>query len=280
MLILGGACLLVLLLPSPAPRAAGTGDFLQVTVTLRVLLLAGGLLVTWRVLLVSVGIYTPGRLRSVSDYCLRCLIGLNCCVLVEALLHVLLRMPGEVWRRTGAFWAVSLLLMAFGRVVLLLWSAWVTPRLRKARTLVIVGSGPRARDALRELEENAEWSYRLIGFVDSEPQAGFVSTAQILGGIDELEQVLIARRVEEVIIALPMKSQYEAVGYAIAVCQMLQIPSQYVTDHFPSAVSQRREGRSPLHGRPRKARGSRGSQGWWKRFGTELVDRVLGRSGV
>ena len=167
------------------------------------------------------------------------LIGLNACTLIVAAIGLLLRTPVDVWWLMGAFWATSLAGMAGVRAILLSYGGYLQPKLRPSRNLVIVGSGARAREVYLEFKAHSEWEYRLIGFVDSEPQNDFVPAELVLGGIDDLETILMHTVVDEVVIALPIKSQYEAVEYAIGICQSLGIQAQYFTDFFSTSITKR-----------------------------------------
>ncbi len=230
LILLSAAWLGILLVARSSRSDRSFGPLLHLTGSFRPILVAILCVFTWRIILVSVGMYSPRRTRSLADYLLRCIIGLNSCTAVVALIEAVLHGSGHLWRIGELFWVLCLLGMIFVRVVLLLGSRKVGPRARSPRNLVVVGSGQRASLVMAELEAHAEWDYRLLGFVDSEPQGGFVPASMILGGIDDLERILTNLTVDECVIALPMKSQYEAVGYSIAVCQMLGIQSQYFSD--------------------------------------------------
>ena len=161
----------------------------------------------------------------------RCLIGLNSCTGVVGLVEVVLGQREVVWHVVGLFWLMSLVLMVLARTLLLGLDHALRPLMRRKRSLIIVGSGERAQKVLEELKVHQEWDYELVGFVDSEPQGGFVPANMMLGGMDRLEQILMHTVVDEVVIALPMKSQYEVVGHSIARrARCLAYSAQYFTD--------------------------------------------------
>jgi exopolysaccharide biosynthesis polyprenyl glycosylphosphotransferase len=197
----------------------------------------------------SVGVYSPMRTRSLTNYLFRCVIALNSCTAVVGLIEVILRPGRDAWHTVEVFWVVALVVTVALRALLLVFDWLLRPMFRRGRNLIIVGSGERARQVFEEFKLHTEWDYRLVGFVDSEPQGGFVPAELILGGIDELEQILMHTVVDEVVIALPIKSQYEAVDSAITICQMLGIQSQYFTDYFGTSVTKRRSYASQDGGR-------------------------------
>jgi hypothetical protein len=59
---------------------------------------------------------------------------------------------------------------------------------------------------MTELRAHPKWRYQLIGFVDNDPMC---QGEDLLGEVDDLDKILMGRVVDEVIIALPMKSKYE-----------------------------------------------------------------------
>ncbi len=240
LVILSTAFLYIVVLPYFHTHNGSFGEFLGLRVSLRNMLIGGLCISTWRTILMSVGVYSPLRTRSVPDYLFRCVIALNSCTAVVGLVEVVLRKRQNVWHLVEIFWLVAFLLMGSVRSLLVLFDHFLRPALRRKRNLIIVGSGTRARQVFDELSVHQEWSYSLVGFVDSEPQGGFVPASMVLGGVNDLEQILMHNVVDEVVVALPMKSQYEVVGHAIAVCQMLGIQCQYFTDYFGTALTKRR----------------------------------------
>jgi len=242
MVILSGAFLGIVILPifALAHDRSSLGGLLQLRVSLRNILIAVMCVCTWRMIFMSVGVYTPARTRSLTDYIFRCIIALNSCAAVVGLIEVVLKTGVDVWRVVEVYWVNCLVLMTAVRLLFVVFDRMLRPALRRSRNLIIVGTGERARQVFQEFKAHTEWDYRLVGFIDSEPQGGFVPSELVLGGIDSLEHILMHTVVDEVVVALPIKSQYEAVDYAIGVCQMLGIQSQYFTDYFGTSVTKRR----------------------------------------
>jgi exopolysaccharide biosynthesis polyprenyl glycosylphosphotransferase len=112
-----------------------------------------------------------------------------------------------------------------------------------AKRVIIVGSGPRAVRAARELEAEHE----LLGFVDSNPHPmeGSVERRKI-GTLEDLEAILMKEVVDEVVIALPVRSQYSQIQRAIHVCEACGTESKYLADIFDSSLARPRfEGEGP-----------------------------------
>ncbi len=249
LVILGSTFFTLILLPYFSQQTLTFEEFLQLRISLWNILAAVFCMSAWRVILWSVGLYTPRRTRSWSDYLLRLVGALLVCTVEVAAIVFLSGKTNEFWRTIGLFVGISLGLMLLSRAILLGFYWYVRPRLRNKRVVLIVGTGPRAWQAYKELLEHPVVEYEVLGFIDADPQHGHVPESMILGGTDNLEQLLMNRVVDEVVIALPVKSQYEVIGRAVAVCQQLGIQSQYTTDQFGTPLTKRRYTAGPQRGR-------------------------------
>ena len=129
--MLGGA-VGVMILPSFAGNHASFAQFLELQVSLRNVFIAVMCLSTWRVILVSIGLYS-NRARSVADYLFRWLIGVNSCAGVIGLIEVVLRPNRDVWHMIEVFWLVSVAATGLLRVALVMFDWRLLPILRRDR---------------------------------------------------------------------------------------------------------------------------------------------------
>ena len=73
----------------------------------------------------------------------------------------------------------------------------------------------------------------IIGFVDSNPHPALTNSGALHLGVEEdLERILMARVVDDVVIGLPIKSRYEAIHRSIAACERVGVPARYPADLF------------------------------------------------
>lgn len=103
---------------------------------------------------------------------------------------------------------------------------------RSPRRVVIVGTGPRAQRLFRQVRESAH-GYRVVGFVDDQccaPDANI--RARMLGGVDDLDRILMLHVVEEVLVALPVKSHYSVIQRALRSSEQVGVPASYTADLF------------------------------------------------
>ena len=129
------------------------------------------------------------------------------------------------------------LALAFTRTVHVAILLWIAPRLRIERRVLVVGTGPRAMRVAAAIHAHPRWRYHLMGFVDDEP---LIEDERVLGGVADLESLLAKQAIDEVIIALPVKSKYDDIQGAIAACERVGVQSGYSMDFFSTRVAKRR----------------------------------------
>jgi exopolysaccharide biosynthesis polyprenyl glycosylphosphotransferase len=104
---------------------------------------------------------------------------------------------------------------------------------RGSRRVLVIGTGPRAAACARTLQHEYWCHYRIIGFLDSNPQNATIDIAErMLGPFEALEDVLEHEVVDEVHIALPYKSCYAVAQRVIETCARLGVPVVYPVDPF------------------------------------------------
>ena len=125
-------------------------------------------------------------------------------------------------------------------VRLLLWPSvrkWRRSKTRQSRT-IIVGSGPFALRCYVSLSAAKPSQHRILGFVDS-PGAHALAPLvkdRLLGDLTQLDTILMQTAVDEVVIALPIRSCYDAAQNAIHVCENGGVPVGYYVQPFHHAA--------------------------------------------
>ena len=122
LIILSAVFLGIAIFPTLNRDRGSVWTFLRAGLSFRSALIAVVCLCTWRMILMSVGVYTPARSRSLADYIFRCLIGLNCCTVVIGFIELVLRTGVDVWRFMAVYWLACFVAMAMVRTVLLILS--------------------------------------------------------------------------------------------------------------------------------------------------------------
>lgn len=103
------------------------------------------------------------------------------------------------------------------------------------RKALIIGTGARALNFYEKLSTRPN-PYEVIGFID-ERWSGWGQFEQtglpFLGGMDELEHILGETVIDEVLVALPMKSFYEKIESLVKSCEEQGITVRCLNDLFP-----------------------------------------------
>lgn len=230
----------VVMLPYFSQDALRLNDLLAMRISVRDLLVVTGCYWGWYGVLYGFGVYTMSRIASIRDLGLKLCLALSTCTVMVALIAFTNGGSPHLARNLLFLWLACGAAMVGLRVVLVSFHRYVRPHMRKRKNLIIVGTGPQAQMAYRELELHPEWRYNFLGFVDSDPQMNDMTQGLILGGMEQFETILMQRVVDEVVIALPMKSQYDMVARAIDICELGGVQSQYQSDYFGSNLTKKR----------------------------------------
>jgi lipopolysaccharide/colanic/teichoic acid biosynthesis glycosyltransferase len=121
--------------------------------------------------------------------------------------------------------------------------AAVPPRNAPPRVM-IVGTGERAARLARVLSLSGK---TIVGAIDNTPQpalARCVPAVPWLGGLDRLVQEAIDRHVEELFVAMPLRSGFDAWARAGAVARELGIPATFEFDLIDGGRTRLAPGRS------------------------------------
>ena len=109
---------------------------------------------------------------------------------------------------------------------------------RNLRNLVIVGAGPRGARVGNDIRQRPDLGYLLLGFVDDiAAPSTHRSGEKLLGTLDEIEELLTSLQIDEVLIALPLKSHYSKIEQIIDVCEDLGITIRMPADFFHLEVA-------------------------------------------
>lgn len=219
-------------------QVMGLGEFLKMRISVKNVLLIAVLSYCWIALFRSFGLYDPRRIMSWEEETLRVI---GACLLGAL---VALIFPATSVSRAFRFDTTALFFVGVTANTLIVRRIghMLTERAATGgvRNLVIVGSGPRARRAYREMCLGDKPQYVCLGFVDSEPVPMNGTPIRMLGGIAELESLLVQEPIDEVLIALPIKSQYSGVQRALRICERMGVQATYLADVFEHGLAKPR----------------------------------------
>lgn len=234
--------LLATYLALPHRSALSLEEFLSMRVRVGNFLLFAALLCMWHISYASCGLYNSRRmldcLADVRDLVKACCVGTLLIALSGFAFHI--RMFSG--RFIIVFWVVVCTASIASRLFLRFFLHAARRQGRNLRNMVIVGTGPRASQFATMIEARPELGYRILGFVD-QPWAGlldFVKSGYSVSGFDELEHLLRSNVVDEVVIALPIRSLHVQASRVAALCELQGIKIRIFSDLFDFSLASAR----------------------------------------
>lgn len=233
--VMGIVLLLLIVTASNTDRMPrGVEEFLAVRLSLKNLLLLTAFGVAWPTVLWACGLYDRERLRDGRGEWPR--------LLVASAIACLVAMIFPLTSQSGAAQPIHALLFA---VMIAPSAAVVRSGVRAARQVarrgtprrtLIVGSGPIASWVYQGFDADPAVRRDVLGFVDTDPHPALAATGlPHLGSVERLEHLLMHEIVDEVLIALPVKSRYEQIQQAIVACGRVGVPATYPAPVFEPA---------------------------------------------
>jgi exopolysaccharide biosynthesis polyprenyl glycosylphosphotransferase len=137
----------------------------------------------------------------------------------------------------GIFWLSSSIFTITFRTFLRIALKKVRLYGRNLRFVLIIGTNKRAYDFARMIEEKKELGYRLRGYVDKNiyfPKEGL----RLLGTLEDFPTIIKDHVIDEVVIALPVKSHYEEIQKIVQKAEEQGIIIRYLSQLFDTKIAQ------------------------------------------
>jgi FlaA1/EpsC-like NDP-sugar epimerase len=121
---------------------------------------------------------------------------------------------------------------------------------RNVRYVLIAGTNRRATRIADMLLSDPVSGHRILGFVDDgwhDPNASETYRSMLVGGLDQLPELLRTLVLDEVIIALPLASTYSRVRSIVSDCAQQGVPTRCEVSLFNPATISAPQRTFPLH---------------------------------
>jgi exopolysaccharide biosynthesis polyprenyl glycosylphosphotransferase len=197
----------------------------------------------WHLVFTGFGLYSSKRLsgrRAVAlDVFKAATVGTLFFLLAAVVFHII------AMTRTFllVFWATTALSTSLARLVLRSLLERIRLHRRNLRNMLIVGTNARVVEFVRCIAARPELGYQILGFVD-QPWAGCEEFRQsgysVVCDIDHLAEYLRSSVVDEVVMALPLKSLHAHSAHVARVCEEQGIITRVLSDLFDLKVARSR----------------------------------------
>jgi exopolysaccharide biosynthesis polyprenyl glycosylphosphotransferase len=203
-------------------RVISITDFFSMRVSVGNFVIFIGLLVLWHNLFSAVGLYESHRFSSLlaeaGDVVKATVLG----TMVLAVAALLFRIRMASVSVLLVFFVISTAVLVSSRVILKFVLTRTRLHGRNLRNVLIVGTNHRAMEFAHKLETRLDLGYRVIGFADR-PWGGIEQFRQsghcLACELDNLPEFLRANVVDEVAIALPIRSFHDDASRVAALCE-------------------------------------------------------------
>jgi exopolysaccharide biosynthesis polyprenyl glycosylphosphotransferase len=106
------------------------------------------------------------------------------------------------------------------------------------RRLLIVGTGKRAVEFIRRIDDHPEWGFEILGAIDDEPSRGIrqVGRLKVIGSLEDIPRIFHAQAVDEVIFVVP-RSRLNSLHGAIEDCETEGVVITVAVDLFDTKLA-------------------------------------------
>jgi exopolysaccharide biosynthesis polyprenyl glycosylphosphotransferase len=196
--------------------------FFSMRIKLSNFLLFLGLFYFWHLIFSAYGLYGSRRLGERKEEVAVVLKAISAGALVLGFVAAFFQVRMITPAFIAVFWIVAAFTIIFSRLALREFLRRARIHGRNLRHLLIIGTNSRAAEFARAIEGRPELGYHLVGFADEEwiGNRGFEQNGKsIVSDLEHFSDFLRERVIDEVAIALPMKSYYSQAARIVAQCQ-------------------------------------------------------------
>lgn len=134
---------------------------------------------------------------------------------------------------------ITIVLLSCARVVIRLLKNWLHKRGIGTENVLVIGVGEIGRHVIRTIMARPSLGYRLVGFVDDNPERGTRDLGRVpaLGSTDKVGEIVNTHHVDLVIITLPWSAQRQ-IYQIVEECERKSVAVRVVPDLFQLNMSQ------------------------------------------
>jgi exopolysaccharide biosynthesis polyprenyl glycosylphosphotransferase len=209
--------------------------FLDLRIKVQNFLMLLGMFFIWNRIFASFGLYNSKRLSRKWDEILDIIkatsLGTLMISITGILFHISIITPISI----VIFWSSICTFSILSRLLSKLALERFRLKGHNVRFMLIVGTNPRAISFAHRIEKNIQLGYQIIGFADDHwtgleelENSGYL----VVTSLDDLPGFLRDNVVDEMVIALPIKSSYDQITKIIRLCEKHGIITRFLCDLF------------------------------------------------
>jgi exopolysaccharide biosynthesis polyprenyl glycosylphosphotransferase len=111
------------------------------------------------------------------------------------------------------------------------------------KNVLIIGTGVLARDFIREVKDNPEWGFRILGLLDWDDKlkGKYVEGLKVTGCLEDLPTILKNDHVDYAVFAV-CRRFLNRIERSLLACEEMGVPACLLADFFPLRFSKKRAG--------------------------------------
>jgi len=224
---------------SPTESPTFVIDYLSERIKVGNAILGFLLLTSWHAALKTQNLYVSHRLQSLRGELMEIVRAIVICSAALLIAAQLGKWPTINFATVAGFGLIGLLFVTIVRLGLRLNLRRLRAHGHNVKSLLLIGGGPRGRRFAAQVQRRQDLGYRLLGYVDSDFAFANqqMNGAQWLGRLEDLPRVIATEVIDEVAIALPIKSQYTQIESAVALLEEQGITTHLLSDLFPQKLA-------------------------------------------
>lgn len=224
---------------SPAENVGFLFSYLSERVKVTNALLGFLLILFWHAAFAAQKLYVSHRLRPIGEEIKEVARAVGLTALMLLLAAEFGKWPTINLPTVALFAGLSFGLISVMRLGLRLNLRRLRARGHNVKSLLVVGGGARARRLASFISARPDLGYSVMGFVDNDPAFADAALAgsEWLGRVDDLHRIVATEVIDEVAIALPIKSHYSQIESAVALLEEQGITTHVLSDLFPQKLA-------------------------------------------
>jgi len=218
-------------------------EFLEMRVKIGNFVIFSALIYLWHVIFRSYGIYASRRLAGKWDESVDIFKAASVGTLLVLTATALFKIRLVTVTFLITFWVSSFALTILSRLALRTVLKRVRLRGRNLRDMLIVGTNAKAVEFAKKIESSAGMGYRVIGFVDEDwhgldefRRSGYKIASDFAG----LRHFVRENVVDEIVVAVPMRSLHEHASEIARICEEQGIMLRFISNIFDLKLARSR----------------------------------------